>query len=410
MIKFLIYGINFYPELVGIGKYSGELAFWLSSKGYEIRVITATKYFPDWRVKENSYKKEFINNVLIKRCPLWVPMNPSGLKRIMHLFSFSITSFIPFIKECFSKPNVIFVVAPSIACAPIALISKLISPKSLLMLHIQDFEIDAAFSLKILKGNQIKKLLTYLEKIIYQNFDLISTLNLKMLEKCISKGVPKDKLFIFPNWIDTRVALTKKEKLLSNNKIRKDLNIKQDDIILMYSGSMSKKQGLEELIEVIKNFEEKNNIKWILSGQGPLKNKLIKKTKNMRNVLVFNLRKASEIKKWLNIADIHLIPQKSEVKDLVMPSKLLGIMASGKPFITNADSNSELGEIANAVGMRTEPNNKESFKEGLLDLISDEVLRKKLGLKGIKFVQKNYEKDYILKNFEKKIKSNLKNN
>ena len=37
-MRVLIYGINYSPELTGIGKYSGEMADWFSSNGNEVKV------------------------------------------------------------------------------------------------------------------------------------------------------------------------------------------------------------------------------------------------------------------------------------------------------------------------------------------------------------------------------------
>jgi len=49
-LKILLYGLNFAPELVGIGRYSGELATWLAARGHRLRVVTAPPYYPDWRI------------------------------------------------------------------------------------------------------------------------------------------------------------------------------------------------------------------------------------------------------------------------------------------------------------------------------------------------------------------------
>ena len=57
-MRILIYGINFSPELTGIGKYSGEMADWLSNRGHEVRVITAPPYYPEWSIRK-EYKNFF---------------------------------------------------------------------------------------------------------------------------------------------------------------------------------------------------------------------------------------------------------------------------------------------------------------------------------------------------------------
>ncbi len=49
-MKILVYGINYSPELTGIGKYTGEMVEWLAAQGHEVRVITAPPYYPQWQV------------------------------------------------------------------------------------------------------------------------------------------------------------------------------------------------------------------------------------------------------------------------------------------------------------------------------------------------------------------------
>ena len=71
-MKVLLYGLNYSPEKVGIGKYSGELTRSLVSQGHQIRVITAPPYFPSWRVASghsNRYSVEQVEGVLVRRCP-----------------------------------------------------------------------------------------------------------------------------------------------------------------------------------------------------------------------------------------------------------------------------------------------------------------------------------------------------
>ena len=84
-MKILLYGLNYAPEPVGIGKYSGELAEWLASQGHQVRVITAPPYFPEWRISSpyrNRYSLKQCQGVRVLRCPLWVPRRPSGLTRL----------------------------------------------------------------------------------------------------------------------------------------------------------------------------------------------------------------------------------------------------------------------------------------------------------------------------------------
>jgi colanic acid biosynthesis glycosyl transferase WcaI len=94
----LVYGLNYAPELTGIGKYSGEMVGQLVADGYEVQVITAPPYYPDWQVFAghsnwwSSLDVKSNGSLHVIRCPLWVPSKPTGLKRILHLLSFALSS------------------------------------------------------------------------------------------------------------------------------------------------------------------------------------------------------------------------------------------------------------------------------------------------------------------------------
>lgn len=61
-MRILVYGINYSPELTGIGKYTGEMVEWMAREGHEVRVITAPPYYPQWKVGEQysswRYRRE----------------------------------------------------------------------------------------------------------------------------------------------------------------------------------------------------------------------------------------------------------------------------------------------------------------------------------------------------------------
>ena len=157
-MRILICGLNFTPELIGIGKYTGELAQFLSEQGNSVRVVTTPPYYPHWKIQARysgwRYKKEDLKGITIYRCPLWVPKKPSGLKRIIHLFSYAIFSLPVVISQVPWKPDLVFVVAPALFSAPGAILLSWITDCKT-WLHIQDFELDAAFRMKLLPGTKL---------------------------------------------------------------------------------------------------------------------------------------------------------------------------------------------------------------------------------------------------------------
>src|SRR5882762_6991653 len=115
-MRILVYGINYHPELIGIGKYTTEMCEWLAEQENEIEVITAMPSYPNWNV-HNSYRgkwwfTETINKVKIHRCPLYVPAKVTGTSRVLHEISFGLNSLVFWLPRLFRRYDVVICIAP----------------------------------------------------------------------------------------------------------------------------------------------------------------------------------------------------------------------------------------------------------------------------------------------------------
>ena len=404
-MKIIIYALNFKPELVGTGKYTGELADFLHKKGHQLHVITTHKYYPEWETKMNRYSIEGNSSYKVIRCPLYVPKFPNGIRRIMHLISFTISSFPIIIIHLFWRPECIVSIAPTIFCAPNVYFLKLFSLiKVSSVLIIQDFELDAAFGLGILKGNLIKNMFSKIEYLLINSFNKIGSISIGMLKKLIDKGIKEEKVFLMPNWVDLNKIKKRSNNERNNNHFRKKLNIPPETIVIQFSGSMNRKQGFPFLTPILENFKFDDNVLWLFGGDGICKKELIKATKNIKNIKFLPFQKYENLNEWLAAADIHIIPQDEKVEDFVFPSKLLAILASGNPIVSNVNLNSELGKVVKDAGIRVNPNDTVGFIEALEKLINNEKLRLSLGNRGRKIAEEIYDKKKVLERFNEIIK------
>ena len=414
-MKIILYGINYAPEPVGIGKYSGELTQWLTHKGHDVRVITAPPYYPTWKIgKEykNRYCIELDKDLLVWRCPIWVPQRPNGLKRLLHLASFALTSLPVLLIQKRWKPDVIITIAPAFFCAPNALLlKKICGCKTKGWLHIQDFELDAAFELGLLKGRFLRIIAEVWEKRILRGFNRVSTISNSMLIKLREKGVNNERCVIFPNWVDLSVIKPHHGLARQKNLYRKKLNIGDDKIVIMYSGSMNKKQDMNLLSEVILKLANIPQLIWLLAGEGPTKEDFVAATSNLSQVIHLPLQPADQMNNWLNAADIHLLPQKAETADLVLPSKLLGILASGRPVVACSPRDAELATLINInqAGFCVNPGNSNAFAKALRRFIDATELREKAGRQARLLAKKNFDINNILSHFEDQLAALVNN-
>lgn len=404
-MKILLYGINYHPELTGVGKYTGEMAEWLASRGHNVKIITAPPYYPNWKIplgySTRWYKSEILKGVSVWRSPLWVPSYPTGWKRILHLTSFALSSMFLLFLHFIWRPQVIWVVAPSLFCAPGAwLIARLSGASS--WLHIQDFEVDAAFQLGMLKGTLIRTIALGLESCLLKRFNRVSSISKKMVDLLIEKGVPSERVVLFPNWAD--LANINFDDVESN-KIRKSLNISNDAVVALYSGNMGNKQGLEILAEVAKILLESNNIVFVFCGAGTGRVDLETLCLGLSNVRFLEFQPVESLGALLNMADIHLLPQRKDAADLVMPSKLTGMLASGRPVVATASTGTQVSMIVEGRGVVVPPENPVAFASAILELANSPEKREKLGRESRTYAEKFLDHNVVLSEFEMELKA-----
>ena len=337
-MRILLVGINYAPDLIGVAKYNTELCEGLASFGHEVRVVTAPPYYPEWQVPRDyrgwSYRQETINGISVTRSPIYVPGRPTGAKRLLHHASFALISLWPVLSSALRwRPDVVFSVAPSLMSAAFsAWIARRIGAPS--WLHLQDFEIDAAFDLGLLANKRLRVPMVAIEQKILRSFDRVSTISPQMRERLKSKGVDAERVCEVRNWTNTRQIAP--AKMVSRFR-KEQLGLDEKHFVCLYSGTMSNKQGLDLIIDAARALDSADsNIRFVLCGEGPRRPRLQRMADGLANVQFLGLQTEESFAELLNAVDLHLVPQKAEATDLVLPSKLGGILASGRPVIVMA--------------------------------------------------------------------------
>ena len=394
-MRILLYSANFAPEPTGIGKYSGEMAKWLVEHGHSVRVVAAPPYYPQWKVDREyawpPYRRETWNGVEIWRAPLWVPSKPGGLARVLHLLSFAVTSFPVMLRQVFWRPHLVITVAPAFLCAPAGLLAARLSGAQS-WLHLQDFEIDLAFQMGLLRGKLLQRLILRMERGLLRRFHSVSSISSRMVEQLLNKGVLIERTRYFPNWVD----ITHIKPTAANFRYRGELAIPRDAIVVLFSGTLGGKQGLSVIPAVAKLLAARSDLVFVICGDGVEKPKLEAAAEGLSNIRFLPLQPFERLGELLCTADIHLLPQSPGAADLVLPSKLSGMLASGRPVISTCRPGTELESVVSKCGVVVPPDDDVAFAAAVCMLADDASLRLELGRRARSYAETNFERDAIL--------------
>lgn len=402
----LLLGINYAPEPVGIGPYSTALAETLAARGHSVEVIAGKPYYPQWRLDPayaaDNWKTREEQGVLVTRCPHYVPAEPGGLKRIIHLASFALSAAIPAMAAVFRakarRPRLVIAVAPALLSVITAwLLARLSGAK--LWVHLQDFEVEAALATGLLpQDSLIARIASKAEGLILGLADRVSTISPQMCAKLVEKGVSPERVLEVRNWADSRFAPDD----AGAKAIRAEWNL-GDRKVALYSGNIARKQGIEILVEAARLLKDRNDIAFVICGEGPNRAELERLAAGLPNIQLHDLQPAARMGAMLTMADLHLLPQIAGAADLVLPSKLTNMLFSGRPVVATTDPGTGLYDEVDGCGLITAPGDAAALAGSIDALADDPGRRAQFGAAARERAQERWMKDAIIDRLETQI-------
>ena len=402
-MKILVHTIFYRPELVGVAKYTTEMCEWLAARGHQVEVVCPPPYYPRWTIKPGyrqwHYRRERLNGVDITRCPIWLPERPRGWQRIFYALSFLISSLPVMAGKLFGRPDVVFALEPSFLNAiPSLLVAKLTG--ALAWLAIKDFEIDLAFDFAHLRRSWLRSALLRLESWIMRRFDVVSTISRPMCEKARYKGVDEMRLVFFPDWVDTNVIFP----MRFASPLRAELGIPDSVVVALFSGTLNAKSGVEVLVAAARQIAVVNApILFLICGEGPAAPQFQSSAKRLPNIRFIPLQAQERLNELLNVADLHLLPQLPEVDGLVLPSKLLGMLASGRPVVATVRRESEIGQVVSNCGVTVPPGDYTALSNAVQKLAVDKNERARMGAEARSYAVRTLRQEVVLSDFEREV-------
>ncbi len=372
MTRILIYAMNYAPEMAGVGRYNAEIGEHFARSGHEVAVVTTIPHYPGWKAtppyRNGRYVSETIGVADVTRCPLLLRERMGGIWRFIAPLTFAVTSApVALWRALRFRPDVVLCVEPTLMIAPVGVLAaRLVGAKT--ALHVQDLEVDAAFAVGHLKAiGWLQRAASRCEGWLLRRFDRVVTISGAMAERLAHKGVEADRIAIVYNWVDLEAI----KPLGRPSAYRDELGFGARDRIVLYSGAIGAKQGFDDVIDAAERLAWRQDIQFVIAGEGPAKPSLAKRAASLRNVRFLPFQPYSRLSEFLGLADLHILPQASAAADLVLPSKLGGMLASGRRIVVTATSGCELERFVAGAATVVPPSDGEALAEAIERLVDN---------------------------------------
>ncbi len=320
-------------ELAGASLYS-DMALYFAESEYETRVLSTFSYYPAWKRRPEDSGKylrdENWHGIPLRRVSMYIPKRPSGLSRIVSDISFFFSILAGNFRDGWI-PDVIITSCPMFSQC---LAQRFLYPgrKIPRLIIVQDFVVDAALELKMLRPAKAFEFLRNIERWALRSASTLTTISLPMAAKLLAIVGNDRRIRYVPNWIHSslRDAIEKARQTTGSRVARR----------FFYSGNLGVKQGLADFVTDFESFP--HDWSFHIHGDGANRELLESTVKKTSRVELKNVLPESDYATALLECSACVITQIGDLGANFLPSKLLPALIAGAPVLAVCDSASPL--------------------------------------------------------------------
>lgn len=342
----LFVALNFHPDRLGNAPIITDLAAGLVRRGHRVSVVCAMPHHEtgaiDPAYRGLLWQRDIVQGVQVLR--VWVATGERFLLKLANYASFSAIASLA--ASLIPSPDVIFSPSPPITLGLVdALLARLKGAP--FVFNLQDVFPDVAVQLGVLRRPSVIAGFRRIESFTYRHAAKIAVLSPGMAALLERKGVPREKLVIIPNCVDVEGI-----RPLESSRLRHTLGFGAEQFVVGFAGRIGYSQGLETLIDAAGLLAGEPRIRFLVIGSGAARDDLERQARErgLGNVTFLPTRPREELADALAAADLHLVPLRRGLASYSVPSKLLGVMAAGRPALASLEEDSDAAHLIAEAG------------------------------------------------------------
>jgi colanic acid biosynthesis glycosyl transferase WcaI len=249
--------------------------------------------------------------------------------------------------------------------------------------NIQDVFPDAAIETGAITNARIIAVSRWLERVSYQRSDAVVVLSEDLRTNVLAKIAPKHqhKVHVIPNFVDSD-RITPRDRMTS---YRDELRIGIEPVV-MYAGNVGYSQSLTMMLHAARELPE---VTFVINGDGAARTDLEREAVGLSNIRFSGYQPAERVPEVLATADVHVVPLRTGLGAVSVPSKTYSILAAGRPVVAAIDAGTEVTRILeqSSAGVSVAPDDPVAFTEALRAMVNSGSAATEAGARGRLWVE-----------------------
>jgi colanic acid biosynthesis glycosyl transferase WcaI len=200
-------------------------------------------------------------------------------------------------------------------------------------------------------------------------------LGTRMQQYLVERGIPAEQIVVSENWADEGSIYP---LLAADSVLRRRLGL-LDRFVVAYSGNLGRAHDVNTLLEAATLMKHDEEIVFLMIGGGSNMRWLQTQARErgLRNLQFLPYQSRETLADSLAAGDVHLVSMLPTLEGLLVPSKLYGILAAGRPVVFIGDPEGELAQLVreSRIGLSVPCGDARSLRDALHALRDDEGRR-----------------------------------
>ncbi len=379
---------HFAPDTAPTGTVMTRIVEELAARDHDVHVVTSLPWYRTHAVEE-GWRGRLVRiertewGSVTRLHPFPASDKSNLLRRAVGFVAFSVVAGVAGLGAggWFRRARAVVAMSPPLTLGPIGwMVSRL--RRAPYVFNVQDVFPDAAVTTGAITSRRVVAAAEWLERVTYDHADAVTVLSDDLAANVREKTRSPDDVHVIPNFVDTAAILP----LDRRTGLRSELGLGTGPVVL-YAGNVGFSQSLDLVIGAARRLPE---VTFLVNGDGAARPSLEEQAADLANVRFNGYVEPDRLPELLATGDVHVVPLRTGLGAVSVPSKTYSILAAARPVLASIDAGTAVPGILeeSGAGVSVPPDDLDALVGALEDLLADPTEAGAMGARGREWVER----------------------